>query len=73
MSNTPTLDLELIKDRAGESINTAVFDGSVEEYEHAVQFVQDHRALIEEVERLRSEVEERRTESFRCTCYNNPD
>lgn len=50
--NSP-IDLDAIKERAGRSINTALFDGSDDEYEHAVQFVLDHQSLIDEVERLR--------------------
>lgn len=53
---TPCLDLNAIKDRADRSINTAAFDGSDDEYEHAVQFVLDHQRLIDEVDRLCTEL-----------------
>lgn len=33
----------------------------------------DIALLVQEVERLRSEVAELRIEASRCTCYNNPD
>jgi hypothetical protein len=52
------LNLEPIKERADKSINCAAFDGDDEAYEHAVAYILDHRALITEVERLRTENDE---------------